>query len=139
MNLCGDFLQLPPVEKNKSMMSLAAPLSDAYVQRITDSEKVDQESNEADKPKDLGVEAQQGMQLWRSVLRVVCLTVNVRAPGVLSRLQSEMRAGEVSDEMWALYMSRVIEKDDPRLTEQSSPFAEYNAHYIVHRHRVRVM
>ena len=48
------------------------------------------------------VEARQGFELWRSITRVVCLAVNVRAPGLLSRLQSEMRAGAISDERWDL-------------------------------------
>ena len=45
------------------------------------------------------VEGRQGFALWRSIKRVVCLEINVRAPGVLSRLQADMRAGSISDEM----------------------------------------
>ena len=40
-------------------------------------------------------EGRQGFELWRSIARVVCLTVNVRAPGVLSKLQAEMRFGRI--------------------------------------------
>ena len=55
--------------------------------------------------KEAKVEGRQGFELWRSITRVVCLTVNVRAPGVLSRLQAEMRDGHISDEMWNLSLS----------------------------------
>ena len=63
------------------------------------------------------VEGKQGFQLWRNIKRVVCLDINVRAPGLLSRLQAEMRAGSISDEMWNVYMSRVLAPFDARLTE----------------------
>ena len=84
------------------------------------------------------VESQQGHHLWRSVKRAVCLEVNVRAPGVLSRLQAEMRSGHISDEMWNLYLSRVIQPNDERLTSGTSPFTKHPVHYIVHRHRIRI-
>ena len=74
--------------------------------------------------------------LWQSIRRVVCLTVNVRAPDALGRLQQEMRAGAISDEMWALYMDRVLQPRDPRLQEH--PF-NTQVHFIGHRHRSRVM
>ena len=63
------------------------------------------------------VEARQGHDLWRSINRVVSLSVNVRAPGILSRLQGEMRSGKISDEMWELYMSRRMTPQDPRLSD----------------------
>ena len=70
---------------------------------------------------------------------MVTLQVNVRAPGVLSRLQSEMRNGKISEEMWNLYLSRVIVKNDPRLSDPDSPFVKHEINFIVHRHRIRVM
>ena len=85
------------------------------------------------------IEGRQGFELWRSIRRVVCLTVNVRAPGVLGRLQAEMRAGHISDPMWDLYTSRIIAPGDSRLTGASSPFARHNVQFIVHRHKIRVM
>ena len=84
-------------------------------------------------------EARQGFELWRSITRVVCLTVNVRAPGVLSRLQAEMRSGTISDDMWNLYMSRVLQPGDLRLQDPSLPFFNNEIHFIVHRHRIRTM
>ncbi len=54
------------------------------------------------------VEARQGFSLWRSIDKVVGLTVNVRAPGVLSRLQHERHASRISDQLWELYLSRVM-------------------------------
>ena len=75
--------------------------------------------------------------MWRSIKRVVCLDINVRAPDALGRLQEEMRSGKISDEMWDLYMSRVLTESDDRLLQ--SPFADRPVHYVVHRHKIRVM
>ena len=80
-------------------------------------------------------ETAQGHLLWRGLTRVVSLAVNIRAPGVLGRLQSEMRRGSISDEMWSLYLSRIVQRQDPRL--QQSPFSTSDVQYIVHRHRLR--
>ncbi len=85
------------------------------------------------------MEAHQGLRLWRSIRRVVCLTTNTRAPGVLSRLQVEMRAGCISDEMWDVYLSRVLVPNDPRLSDPASPFANHDIRFIMHRHRIRSM
>ena len=65
--------------------------------------------------------------------------MNVRAPGLLSRLQAEMRSGSISDEMWELYLSRVITRNDDRLRNEDSPFVQHDIHFIVHRHRIRVL
>ena len=70
---------------------------------------------------------------------MVCLAVSVRVPGVLSRLQAEMRSGAISDEMWNLYMSRVLQPADLRLRDPSLPFFNKEIHFIVHRHRIRTM
>ena len=48
-----------------------------------------------------------------------------------------MRAGSLSDEMWELYMSRVLQPNDARL--QQGEFAENAVHFVVHRHRIRVL
>ena len=85
------------------------------------------------------MESRQGFELWRSVRRVVCLSVNVRAPGVLSRMLSEMRDGHISDEMWSLYLSRVLVPEDARLRDPSSPFCQHPLTFIVHRHSIRAM
>ena len=84
-------------------------------------------------------ESQQGFGCWRTVRNVVNLYVNVRAPGVLSRLQAEMRSGKISDEMWELYTSRIIVKNDVRLRDVSSPFTKHPVTFIVHRHKIRAM
>ena len=95
----------------------------------TDEESGDEEAQESG-------ETAQGSLLWRGFSRVVALEVNIRAPGVLGRLQSEMRAGEISDDMWQVYLSRVMERDDGRM--QQPPFSSSCVQYIVHRHRIRV-
>ena len=93
VNICGDFLQLPPVEKQKgSRRSLALPLNAAGRCEIPDEAGDDDAKNDQSKDGQLA-EGRQGFELWRSISRVVCLSVNVRAPGVLSRMQAEMRAG----------------------------------------------
>jgi hypothetical protein len=66
----------------------------------------------------------------------VSLEVNIRAPDVLSRLQTEMRKGDISADMWNLYLSRVLLPNDERLLE--APFSTERVQYIVHRHRLRI-
>ena len=104
VNLCGDFLQLPPVSKDKTRKSLAVPVNDEGLCYEEEDDAGDG-ALVAPTSKEAQIEGRQGFELWRSVRRVVCLTVNVRAPGVLSRLQAEMRAGHISDSMWDLYTS----------------------------------
>ena len=95
VNLCGDFLQLPPVDIDGSRHSLARSMDDVgnVEEEDADDDAVAEKKRKAD------VETLQGHDLWRSVERVVCLYVNVRAPDVLGRLQMEMRAGHISDEV----------------------------------------
>jgi len=135
MNICGDFLQLPPVDKDGSKKSLAMSHDDAV--DLENEPEDAATANEIKKREEKLLEGRQGWDLWRSITRVVSLDVNVRAPGVLGRLQSEMRAGRISDAMWDLYMSRVITPQDSRLTDADSPFANHDVHFIVHRHRIR--
>ena len=138
VNLCGDFLQLPPVSKDKTRKSLTVPVDD---EGLCDEDEEDAADGALVAPtsKEKQIEGRQGFELWRSIRRVVCLTVNVRAPGVLARLQAEMRDGHISDSMWQLYTSRIMTPGDPRLTETSSPFCKHNVQFIVHRHMIRVM
>ena len=112
VNLCGDFLQLPHVNKDGSKPSLAKPLREVSK---CDADIKDNDPDDAD-PKvikeNVLAESRQGFELWHSIRRVVSLSVNVRAPDILSRLLAEMRAGKISDEMWDLYLSRRLEVND---------------------------
>ena len=97
----------------------------------------------------MAAEARQGYELWRSLTTVVCLTVSVRAPGLLGRIQAEMRQQTLSDDSWALLQSRVLGfymdegkvrklpegQPDPRLSQ--TPFSDHAVQYIVHRHTLR--
>ena len=103
VNVCGDFLQLPPVDKDGSKRSLALPLDDHGHAEPVEGGDDEAEANK----KNTNAEGRQGYNLWRSIRKVVCLTVNVRAPDALGRLQEEMRGGSISDAMWDLYTSRV--------------------------------
>ena len=108
INVCGDFLQLPPVSRDGSKKSLACDLDDTGHEMVASEDEDDEPGETVQEASN--AESRQGSELWRSYFRrVVCLNVNVRAPGVLSRLQAEMRAGDISDEMWSLYMSRVLQ------------------------------
>ena len=135
MTFCGDFMQLPPVDKDGSRKSLAMSHDDPE----EDAEGDGDDAAARQQRRSKHVEGRQGFTLWRTFERVVQLTVNVRAPGILSRLQQEMRSGEVSEFMWGVYMSRVLQdSNDPRLTSSESPFATHDVHFIVHRHKIRV-
>ena len=87
VNLCGDFLQLPPVDTDGSRHSLARPLNDEGFVDGHDVEEVEDVSGKKPERKKADVETRQGHDLWRSVSRVVCLYVNIRAPDLLGRLQ----------------------------------------------------
>ena len=126
--LSGDFLQLPPVRKQ----TLAAVVDDAgFVQK----DPVHFVPGEDEEDEQCAAQIRQGLELWRSFSNVVSFETNIRAPGILSRLQLEMREGSISDEMWNLYMSRVLQPNDVRLTQK--PFSTSRVHYLVHRHSIR--
>jgi uncharacterized metal-binding protein len=116
--LSGDFLQLPPVEHD----SLAKEMSDTGF--FADGQKGPSEANcpdTDDGPRAKAkAEARQGYALWRDIRDVVSLSINIRAPGVLSRLQEEMRSGAISAEMWQMYLSRVLLDNDQRLWSRLS-------------------
>ncbi|CAK0905228.1 unnamed protein product, partial [Prorocentrum cordatum] len=135
MTLSGDFMQLPPVDPTGDNRSLATDLDEVDV--LNEKGEYDQEHN-ADKKRSKHVETVQGLQLWRRVRKVVTLEVNVRAPGTLSQLLAEMRAGNISDAMWSLYTSRILSSDDARPRDPASPFSTNPWTYIVHRHKIRV-
>ena len=135
MTFCGDFLQLPPVDPSDAQKSLATDLDDTG---ILDMQPDCPDEKDSEKKRSKHAEVVQGLQLWKRIRRVVCLDVNVRAPGPLSRLLAEMRAGAVSDEMWSLYCDRIMQPNDPRLTQPESPFSQHEWQFIVHRHKIRV-
>ena len=139
VNLCGDFLQLPPVDKSGSRKSLAINM-DEYGRStepcVDADEGHDAAQTDGQKVQNL-FESRRGHDLWRSVHRVVCLSVNIRAPGLLSTLLAEMRSGRISDKLWSLYEQRVMGPDDHRLREE--PFASSQPVVIVHRHKIRAM
>ena len=43
---------------------------------------------------------------------------------------------DTSEDMWQLYLTRVLQPEDVRLKEV--PFSESPVQYIVHRHRIRI-
>ena len=92
LNICGDFLQLPPVDKDGSRPSLAMDL-DAPDLPPPDNDDTSAAAGQKDKRKRVA-ESRQGRALWLDVRRVVSLSVNVRAPDALGRLQAEMRGPE---------------------------------------------
>ena len=116
MVFSGDFLQLPPVdthvladkvhEAGQWHSSVADTQDGSVVQEQGDTHAVGVGSG-AEVGRVAAGEARQGIDLWRAVRNVVTLTVNIRAPGLLGQLQSEMREGTISSDMWALYESRM--------------------------------
>ena len=68
MNVCGDFLQLPPVDKDNSRKSLAKPLNDSFA-RVVEGEDGEveaetvQEKHKMLEAKQKAVEARQGWEL----------------------------------------------------------------------------
>ena len=92
----------------------------------------DKEETQDSKTKEqAALESRQGYERWRSIQNVVTPYVNVRAPGILGRLQVEMRSGKLSDEMWELYTSRILKQNDARLKDPLSPFTQHRITCIV--------
>ena len=107
--LSGDNLQLPPIERGSLAKSLVPSMPTHESHAHGDDDKP------AGSAQTESGESAQGFLLWRSFTRVISLSVNVRAPGPLGQLQEEMRAGRISDLMWRLYLSRIVQPQDPRL------------------------
>ncbi|CAK0873829.1 unnamed protein product [Prorocentrum cordatum] len=136
MILSGDFLQLPPVDPGDAQKSLATPLKETGA---LDAAPENPDAKDQDVKRKKLADAAQGVQLWQRVRHVVCLDVNIRAPGKLSKLLAEMRDGKgISSECWQMYLDRIMERNDQRLSEGSSPFSKYDWQFIVHRHKIRV-
>ena len=132
MVLSGDFMQLPPVDPGSAAPSLALDPGGL-------EEPDGAECKDVDKKRAKFTETVQGLYLWRRTTRVVSLDVNLRSPGPLSQLLAAMRSKEdLSDDMWNLYLSRVMKPQDPRPSDPDSPFARHPWQYIVHRHKIRV-
>ena len=111
MNICGDFLQLPPVDKHGTRKSLALPVDaegniDSEKDPVEQAAGDDDATQKADMEEQAALENRQGFELWRSLHNVVTLYVNVSAPGALGRFQAEMRSGKLSDEMWRSAIER---------------------------------
>ena len=136
VSFSGDFLQLPPVE----MRSLAKPLttSGSMQEPSTDQPMEDVEAPVGeDDGEEVSAETRQGIMAWHCVHNVVSLTLPLRSQDALSRFLAEMRSGCISDEMWALYQSRKLVVNDPRLKQP--PFSTSPRNFIVHRHSLRSM
>ncbi|CAK0894190.1 unnamed protein product, partial [Prorocentrum cordatum] len=136
MILSGDFLQLPPVDPGDAQKSLATPLKETGA---LDAAPENPDAKDQDAKRKKLADAAQGVPLWQRARHVVCLDVNIRAPGKLSKLLAEMRDGKgISSECWQMYLDRIMERNDQRLSEGSSPFSKYDWQFIVHRHKIRV-
>eukprot|EP00973_Karenia_brevis_P039691 5479591-Karenia_brevis.AAC.1 len=68
MNICGDFLQLPPVDKDGSKKSLAMPHEESPVSEDDKDVATPAEAKKEMESKLL--EGRQGFQLWREIKRV---------------------------------------------------------------------
>ena len=93
--LCGDFLQLPPVEEP----SLAMPVDDAGYAQEFDSQAQGGNKEEDEKRKERKeFEHRSGFEIWRECFTVAtCLNLNMRTEGVLADILQGMRDGAISD------------------------------------------
>ena len=93
VNFCGDFLQLPPVNKDGSKPSLAKPFREQSTSQVDNEDNVPNEVDNNVVSEEGRAESRQGFELWHSVKRAVSLCVNVRAPDILSRVRSATKCG----------------------------------------------
>ena len=72
MNICGDFLQLPPVDKHGTRKSLAAHVDELGGVEV-DEEPLEMTLDLGEQVKDgkrreqMNLETRQGLELWRSI------------------------------------------------------------------------
>ena len=147
--VCGDFLQLPPVEEP----SLAMPLDEeGYMQQVEPEAQGAEKDEKEERRERREFEHRSGFEIWRECFTVVtCLNLNMRTEGVLADILQGMRDGLVSDDAWKALQGRVLGMYttgkgrlqrypagmcDPRLLEE--PFLSHPISYIVHRHQLRV-
>ena len=85
--LSGDFLQLSPVENAREIpKSLATPQDDTG-KLYPNTEATDEKDHDRRRSQLSAVV--QGLRLWQQIPNVVCLDVNIRAPGPLSTLLAD--------------------------------------------------
>ena len=149
LRLSGDFLQLPPVkagsfagpvmeedvgdDKENKRPRVGRPTataktcarSDRTVKR--DNEDIDDEYDDE--------EGNCGLETFRRISDVVCLTKVVRAPNALGALCTCIRERRITDNVWALLQSLVIQPGDERLNKR--PFSASPCKIIVQRHVLR--
>jgi len=140
----GDMLQLPPVNRPSLAESLDVH---GKRRRLTEEEPADADAKELDRQ--AAADHRTGLHIWHQFRSVVTLTLNVRAPGPLGDLLSEMRAGPLSEASMEVVKSRLIGyhlvagkacalplgAPDPRLTRP--PFSTKEVHFVVARHKLR--
>ena len=83
-----------------------------------------------------------GHQLWRELIGLVFLDLNMRSQGQLCQLLQQMRSGKLTDAAWQSLEDRVVRtektgKPDARLSQP--PFSAATNRCIVHRHALRVL
>ena len=88
VNLCDDFLQLSPVGNDGSRKSLAMPLDAVGHDQCDDEGEDVAKTTQMQNRESTLAETRHGFELWRSITRVVCLSVNARTPDVLNMLQT---------------------------------------------------
>ena len=96
-SLCGDFLQLTPVDNP----SLATPLDDQgfIVEPMDEGVVVNDMEVKLKERRDF--EHRNGFELWRErFTSVTCLTLNMRTTGVLADVLQGMREGKITDVLW---------------------------------------
>ena len=145
LRLSGDFLQLPPVKAG----TFAAPQADVDGAPTSSQTKgkslgtkpqlrrgntSKQDDEEADEEYD-DAEGTCGLNTFRRISEVVCLTKVVRAPNALGALCTCIRERIITDDVWTLLQSLVIKPDDIRLIEP--PFSTTPCKIIVQRHVLR--
>ena len=109
--------------------AVVAPKSKAVSDKKSKKKDEDQEDGYDDE------EAVCGLSAFRKITDVVCLTKVVRAPNALGALCTCIRELRITDDVWTLLQSRVIQENDERLTKP--PFSTSACKIIVQRHLLR--
>ena len=149
--LTGDFLQLP----HPTQPSLGTPVDElrGTYEKVSSKTTTEHHENEDRSEADIEEatsEHRSGYRLWRSIRTVTALSLNLRSPGALADILSDIRALRVTDKTWRILQTRVLgvveeggvliqktaANEDPRLLRP--PFSEGCIQHIVHRHVLRV-
>ena len=93
----------------------ASTLAESLAPTGASTGKGDHDAGDSSGDEATSEERRQGLEKWKQIENVVCLTRVVRAPNALGALCTYVRHCKITDDVWALLKSRELRPNDARL------------------------